>query len=75
MWNGFDFPKQILDEHLKFIREERDRISDQLNKLDNLKGYEKRSDDAGTLMKGYQTLLTELNSLLRHDYDAENITL
>ena len=71
MWNGFDLPKQTLDEHLKFIREEKDRISAQLNKLDNLKGYEKRSDDAETLMKGYQTLMKELGSLLRHDYDAE----
>lgn len=71
MWNGFDLPKQILDEHLKFIREEKDRINAQLNKLDNLKGYEKRSDDAETLMKGYQILMKELGSLLRHDYDAE----
>lgn len=75
MYNGFDLPKNILDEHLNFIREEKDRITAQLNKLDNLKGYEKSSDDAGTLKKGYQKLLTELNYLLKHDYDAENITL
>lgn len=75
MYNGFDLPKNILDEHLKFIREEKDRISAQLNKLDNLKSYEKISDDAKTLTKGYQILITELNSLLRHEYDAEDITL
>lgn len=53
----------------------KDRISAQLNKLDNLKSYEKISDDAKTLTKGYQILITELNSLLRHEYDAEDITL
>lgn len=75
MWNGFDLPKPVLDEHLKFIRDERDRMKKQLEKIDNLKEYEKISDDARTLANGYQTLLTELNHLLRHDYDAENENL
>lgn len=71
MWNGFDLPKQILDEHLEFIRNEKARIETQLGKIDMLKGYEKRADDAETLMQGYRRLLMELNFLIRHDYDAE----
>lgn len=71
MYNGFDLPGHILDEHLKFIREEKNRINSRLDMLNNLKGYEKKSDDAETLLRGYQTLIKELGSLLRHEYDAE----
>ncbi len=71
MWNGFDLPKQILDEHLDFIREEIERMNVQIEKLESLKSYQKDADDTRTLLMGYMKLKTEMKSLFRHDYDAE----
>lgn len=71
MWNGFDLHKQILDEHLEFIREEIERMNIQIEKLEILKSYQKDADDSRTLLTGYMELRTKMKSLLRHDYDAE----
>ena len=72
MYNGFDLPKEELDKNLKFIREEISRVEKQIELLESMKGYHRQSDDARTLIHGFYRIKTELNSLLRHDYDVEN---
>lgn len=73
MYNGFELPKEILDQNLKFIREEISRMESRLAELERMKSYHLASDDAQTLRLGYMKLIGELKSLLRHDYDAENL--
>ena len=70
--NDFELPKEILNDNLNFIREELERIEKQLKELESLKCYVVASDDAQTLIMGYMRLKTQLNSLLRHDFDAEH---
>lgn len=73
MYNGFDLPLDILNKHLNFIREEISRVENQITELENMKSYHQMSDDAKTLLQGLKKIKYELNVLLRHDYDAEEM--
>ena len=67
--NGINLNMNILRSNLTFIREEIARITEVKTKLENGPGA--RSDDAVKILGTYEEILSNLNSLLRYEYDAE----
>ena len=69
--NGINLDINILRQNLAFIREEITRITEVKKQLENSPGA--RSDDAVKILGTYEEILSNLNSLLRYEYDAEMI--
>lgn len=69
--NGINLNMNILRSNLTFIREEIARITEVKKQLENSPGA--RSDDAVKILGTYEEILSNLNSLLRYEYDAEMI--
>ena len=67
--NGINLNMNILRSNLTFIREEIARITEVKKQLENGPGA--RSDDAVKILGTYEEILSNLNSLLRYEYDAE----
>ena len=67
--NGIDLDINILKKNLAFIREEITRITEVKKQLET--GPDARSDDAVKILGIYEEILSNLNSLLRYEYDAE----
>jgi hypothetical protein len=67
--NGINLNMNILRSNLTFIREEIARITEVKTQLENGPGA--RSDDAVKIFGTYEEILSNLNSLLRYEYDAE----
>ena len=67
--NGINLDINILRQNLAFIREEITRITEVKKQLDT--GPDARSDDAVKTLGIYEEILSNLNSLLRYEYDAE----
>ena len=67
--NGIDLDINILRQNIAFIREEITRITTINEQLETNPGA--RSDDATKILKTYGEILSNLRSLLRHEYDAE----
>ena len=67
--NGINLNMNILRSNLIFIREEIARITEVKTQLENGPGA--RSDDAVKIFGTYEEILSNLNSLLRYEYDAE----
>ena len=67
--NGIDLDINILRQNLAFIREEITRITEVKKQLET--GPDARSDDAVKILGIYEEILSNLNSLLRYEYDAE----
>ena len=67
--NGINLNMNILRSNLTFIREEIARITEVKTQLEN--GPVARSDDAVKIFGTYEEILSNLNSLLRYEYDAE----
>ncbi|MFR7875840.1 MAG: hypothetical protein ACLU4J_05235 [Butyricimonas paravirosa] len=65
--NGINL--NILRQNLAFIREEITRITEVKKQLET--GPDARSDDAVKILGIYEEILSNLNSLLRYEYDAE----
>lgn len=69
--NGINLDINILRQNLAFIREEITRITEVKKQLET--GPDARSDDAVKILGIYEEILSNLNSLLRYEYDAEMI--
>lgn len=67
--NGINLDINILRKNLAFIREEITRITEVKKQLET--GPDARSDDAVKILGIYEEILSNLNSLLRYEYDAE----
>ena len=67
--NGINLDINILRQNLAFIREEITRITGVKKQLETGTGV--RSDDAVKILGIYEEILSNLNSLLRYEYDAE----
>jgi hypothetical protein len=67
--NGINLDINILRQNLAFIREEITRITEVKKQLET--GPDARSDDAVKILGTYEEILSNLNSLLRYEYDAE----
>lgn len=67
--NGINLDINILRQNLAFIREEITRIMEVKKQLET--GPDARSDDAVKILGIYEEILSNLNSLLRYEYDAE----
>ena len=67
--NGINLDINILRQNLAFIREELTRITEVKKQLETDSGV--RSDDAVKILGTYEEILSNLNSLLRYEYDAE----
>ncbi len=67
--NGINLDINILRKNLAFIREEITRITEVKKQLETSPGV--RSDDAVKILGTYEEILSNLNSLLRYEYDAE----
>ena len=67
--NGVNLDINILRQNLAFIREEITRITEVKKQLET--GPDARSDDAVKILGIYEEILSNLNSLLRYEYDAE----
>ena len=67
--NGINLDINILRQNLAFIREEITRITEVKKQLET--GPDARSDDAVKILGIYEEILSNLNSLLRYEYDAE----
>lgn len=67
--NGIDLDINILKKNLAFIREEITRVTVIKEQLETGPGA--RSDDAVKILGTYEEILSNLNSLLRYEYDAE----
>ena len=67
--NGINLDINILRKNLAFIREEITRITEVKKQLET--GLGARSDDAVKILGTYEEILSNLNSLLRYEYDAE----
>lgn len=67
--NGINLDINILRQNLAFIREEITRITEVKKQLET--GHGVRSDDAVKILGTYEEILSNLNSLLRYEYDAE----
>ena len=67
--NGIDLDINILKKNLAFIREEITRVTVIKEQLETGPGV--RSDDAVKILGTYEEILSNLNSLLRYEYDAE----
>lgn len=67
--NGVNLDINILRQNLAFIREEITRITEVKKQLET--GHGARSDDAVKILGTYEKILSNLNSLLRYEYDAE----
>ena len=67
--NGINLDINILRQDLAFIREEITRITEVKKQLET--GPDARSDDAVKILGIYEEILSNLNSLLRYEYDAE----
>ena len=67
--NGINLDINILRQNLAFIREESTRITEVKKQLET--GPDARSDDAVKILGIYEEILSNLNSLLRYEYDAE----
>ncbi|WP_455968276.1 hypothetical protein [Butyricimonas virosa] len=67
--NGINLDINILRQNLAFIREEITRITEVKKQLETGPGA--RSDDAVKILGTYEEILSNLNSLLRYEYDAE----
>ena len=68
--NGIDLDINILKKNLAFIREEITRVTVIKEQLETGPGA--RSDDAVKILGTYEEILSNLNSLLRYEYDAES---
>lgn len=68
--NGINLDINILRKNLAFIREEITRITEVKKQLET--GLGARSDDAVKILGTYEEILSNLNSLLRYEYDAES---
>ena len=69
--NGINLDINILRQNLAFIREEITRITEVKKQLET--GPDARSDDAVKILGIYEEILSNLNSLLRYEYDAEMV--
>ena len=67
--NGINLDINILRQNLAFIREEITRITEVKKQLET--GPDARSDDAVKILGIYEEILSNLNSLLRYEFDAE----
>ena len=67
--NGINLDINILRKNLAFIRGEITRITEVKKQLET--GLGARSDDAVKILGTYEEILSNLNSLLRYEYDAE----
>ena len=67
--NGINLDINILRQNLAFIREEITRITEVKKQLET--GPDARSDDAVKILGIYEEILSNLNSLLRYEYDGE----
>ena len=67
--NGINLDINILRQNLAFIREEITRRTEVKKQLET--GPDARSDDAVKILGIYEEILSNLNSLLRYEYDAE----
>ena len=67
--NGINLDINILRQNLACIREEITRITEVKKQLET--GPDARSDDAVKILGIYEEILSNLNSLLRYEYDAE----
>ena len=67
--NGINLDINILRQNLAFIRDEITRITGVKKQLETGPGV--RSDDAVKILGIYEEILSNLNSLLRYEYDAE----
>lgn len=67
--NGINLDINILRQNLAFIREEITRITEVKKQLET--GPDARSDDEVKILGIYEEILSNLNSLLRYEYDAE----
>ena len=67
--NGINLDINILRQNLAFIREEITWITEVKKQLET--GPDARSDDAVKILGIYEEILSNLNSLLRYEYDAE----
>ena len=67
--NGINLDINILRKNLAFIRGEITRITEVKKQLET--GPDARSDDAVKILGIYEEILSNLNSLLRYEYDAE----
>ena len=68
--NGINLDINILRKNLAFIRGEITRITEVKKQLET--GLCARSDDAVKILGTYEEILSNLNSLLRYEYDAES---
>lgn len=68
--NGINLDINILRKNLAFIRGEITRITEVKKQLET--GLGVRSDDAVKILGTYEEILSNLNSLLRYEYDAES---
>ena len=71
--NGINLDINILRKNLAFIRGEITRITEVKKQLET--GLGVRSDDAVKILGTYEEILSNLNSLLRYEYDAELIKI
>ena len=67
--NGHHLNPAILNTHLDFLRKQKSEYLEKRDHLRNSPGV--KSDDAVTLLRGYETIIKEINYLISYSYDCE----